>query len=134
MIRVIAAAKTIFLHIEKAFRPRLVRTIAIDKKPLPVSVQSSVMTFIVMVMMLFFISLLLMAFLQPSISFEGLFSGIITCFSNVGPGLSEIGPTTTFNVISDPNKLILCLIMIIGRLELFAILVLFIPGFWRKFS
>ena len=54
--------------------------------------------------------------------------------SNVGPGLGDtIGPNGNFAEISNNSKWILSFAMILGRLELFAILVLFIPSFWRKF-
>ena len=61
-------------------------------------------------------------------------SGAATAISNVGPGLGEIiGPNGNFSQLSDPSKWVLSLGMILGRLELFAILVLFIPSFWRKY-
>ena len=60
-------------------------------------------------------------------------SGAATSISNVGPGLgSIIGPTGNFSQLPDASKWILSLGMILGRLELFAILVLFLPSFWRN--
>ena len=61
-------------------------------------------------------------------------SGAATSISNVGPGLGEvIGPNGNFSSLENSSKWVLSLGMILGRLELFAILVLFIPSFWRKF-
>ena len=62
---------------------------------------------------------------------EALSAGITT-LSNVGPGLGEIGPTEAFAHFPGPVKLTLALAMIAGRLELFTILVLFHPMFWRR--
>ena len=60
-------------------------------------------------------------------------SGAATSISNVGPGLgSIIGPNGNFSTLPDLSKWILTLGMILGRLELFAILVLFLPSFWRN--
>ena len=60
-------------------------------------------------------------------------SGAATSISNVGPGLgSTIGPNGDFSNIPEISKWILSLGMILGRLELFAILVLFLPSFWRS--
>ena len=60
-------------------------------------------------------------------------SGAATSISNVGPGLgSVIGPNGNFSTLPDISKWILTLGMILGRLELFAILVLFLPSFWRS--
>ena len=61
-------------------------------------------------------------------------SAAATSISNVGPGLGEIiGPNGNFSELSDFSKWILSFAMILGRLELFAILVLFVPSFWRKY-
>ena len=60
--------------------------------------------------------------------------GAATAISNVEPGLGEtIGPNGNFSNLSDISKWVLSISMILGRLELFAILVLFIPSFWRKY-
>ena len=60
-------------------------------------------------------------------------SGAATSISNVGPGLgSEIGSNGNFSKIPDISKWILSIGMILGRLELFTILILFLPSFWRK--
>ena len=61
-------------------------------------------------------------------------SGAATSISNVGPGLGDvIGPNGNFSYLSNFSKWILSIGMILGRLELFAVLVLFIPSFWRKY-
>ena len=61
-------------------------------------------------------------------------SGAASAISNVGPGLGEIiGPNGNFSSLENSSKWALSMGMILGRLELFAILVLFIPSFWRKF-
>ena len=63
----------------------------------------------------------------------GAISGAATSISNVGPGLgSIIGPNGNFSSLPDVSKWILTFGMILGRLELFAILVLFLPSFWRN--
>ena len=63
----------------------------------------------------------------------GAISGAATSISNVGPGLgSTIGPNGNFSSLPDISKWILSFGMILGRLELFAILVLFLPSFWRN--
>ena len=61
-------------------------------------------------------------------------SAAATAISNVGPGLGDlIGPNGNFSALSDFSKWILSFAMILGRLELFAILVLFVPSFWKKY-
>ena len=65
-------------------------------------------------------------------NFTVAFSSALTCVSNVGPGLDAVGPTGNFAAFSGPSKLLMSLCMIIGRLEIFPVLVLFSRGAWRK--
>ena len=83
----------------------------------------------------FVIFLVLTALLSlTGLDFVTAISGAATSISNVGPGLGEtIGPNGNFSNLSDYSKWVLSLTMILGRLELFAILVLFLPSFWRKY-
>ena len=72
-----------------------------------------------------------------SIVVAGLLAAVLlaagTSISNVGPGLGPVvGPSSTFQEINDPAKWILCVAMLLGRLEIFTLLVLFTPAFWRK--
>ena len=77
-------------------------------------------------------------FLSTLLSIAGLdflsaISGAATSISNVGPGLGDmIGPNGNFKQVSDTSKWILSFGMLLGRLELFAVLVLFFPSFWRS--
>ena len=52
--------------------------------------------------------------------------------SNIGPGLSQIGPAGSFGIFSDFSKIVMSLTMLCGRLEIYAILILFLPSTWRK--
>ena len=80
--------------------------------------------------------ILLFALLIPLVcsacEWETGLSASITCLSNVGPGVGQIGPAADFDWLNPVAKLLLSFEMIIGRLELFTILVLFLPSFWRK--
>ena len=70
--------------------------------------------------------------IQTGLDFLTAFSAAGTSISNVGPGLGDVvGPAHTFKEINDPAKWIMCAAMLVGRLELFTVLVLFIPNFWR---
>ena len=86
----------------------------------------------------FIATIIITALITALLSLNGLdfitsISGAATSISNVGPGLgSIIGPTGNFSQLPDASKWILSLGMILGRLELFAILVLFLPSFWRN--
>ena len=92
---------------------------------------SSIISFIYMYLVIFFIITTLLSL--SGLDFITSISGAATSISNVGPGLgSIIGPNGNFSTLPDISKWILSLGMILGRLELFAILVLFLPSFWRN--
>ena len=93
---------------------------------------SSVISFIYLYIIIFFIVTALLS--VTGLDFITSISAAATSISNVGPGLGEtVGPNGNFSSLSDSSKWILSFTMILGRLELFAILVLFIPAFWRKY-
>ena len=93
---------------------------------------ASIISFIFLYILIFFIVTALLSI--NGLSFISAISAAATSISNVGPGLGEIiGPNGNFSEISIFSKWILCIGMILGRLELFAILILFLPSFWRKY-
>ena len=73
---------------------------------------------------------LLLAMLGTGLDFESAFSAVGACLNNLGPGLGEVAENYT--AVSGVGKLILCFAMILGRLEIFTLLVLFTPVFWRR--
>ena len=92
---------------------------------------ASIISFIYMYFVIFFVITALLSL--SGLDFITAISGAATSISNVGPGLgSVIGPNGNFSTLPDISKWILTLGMILGRLELFAILVLFLPSFWRN--
>ena len=92
---------------------------------------SSIISFIFMYLVIFFVITALLSL--TGLDFLTAISGAATSISNVWPGLgSIIGPNGDFSSLPDASKWILSLGMILGRLELFAILVLFLPSFWRN--
>ena len=93
---------------------------------------SSIISFIYLYILIFFIITALLSL--TGLDFITSISAAATSISNVGPGLGDIiGPNGNFSKLSDFSKWILSLGMLLGRLELFAILVLFIPSFWKKY-
>jgi trk system potassium uptake protein TrkH len=72
------------------------------------------------------------ALLLTGLDFISAFSAVIACINNAGPGLGEVGPATNYQSLDDLQTWILCFVMVLGRLEIFTVLVLFTPAFWRK--
>ena len=119
-------------QLKKIIYPRGIFIVKYDKNNIDDKFMSSVISFIFLYIIIFFILTALLSL--SGLDFITSISGAATSISNVGPGLGEIiGPNGNFSSLSNSSKWALSLGMILGRLELFAILVLFIPSFWRKF-
>ena len=118
-------------QLKKMIYPKGIFIIKYDKNNVDDKFMASIISFIFLYLVIFF---LITAFLSLSgLDFVTSISGAATSISNVGPGLgSTIGPNGDFSNIPEISKWILSLGMILGRLELFAILVLFLPSFWRN--
>ncbi len=118
-------------QLKKIIYPRGVFVLKYDQSPIDNKFISSIISFIYMYLIIFFILTALLSL--TGLDFITSISGAATSISNVGPGLgSVIGPNGNFSSLPDISKWILTLGMILGRLELFAILVLFLPSFWRN--
>ena len=77
-------------------------------------------------------TLAITAFGHPKLDMVSAFSGVVACLSNVGPGLGALGPVENFAWLPAGVKWILSFCMLAGRLELFAVFLLFLPGAWRR--
>jgi trk system potassium uptake protein TrkH len=118
-------------QLKKIIYPKGIFILKYDQNPIDSKFISSIISFIYMYLVIFFILTALLSL--TGLDFVTSISGAATSISNVGPGLgSVIGPNGDFSTLPDISKWILTLGMILGRLELFAILVLFLPSFWRN--
>ena len=66
------------------------------------------------------------------LDFVSSFSAVVACINNTGPGLNKVGPATTFAVLTDFQTWVCTFAMLLGRLELFTLLIIFTPAFWRR--
>ena len=118
-------------HLKKIIYPKGVFILKYDRDTVDDKFVGSIISFIYMYLVIFFIITALLSL--TGLDFITAISGAATSISNVGPGLgSIIGPNGNFSTLPDLSKWILTLGMILGRLELFAILVLFLPSFCRN--
>ena len=118
-------------QLKKIIYPRGIFLIKYDNNNVDDKFMSSIISFIYLYIIIFFSITALLSL--SGLDFVTSISGAATSISNVGPGLGTvIGPNGNFSQVPDISKWILSTGMILGRLELFAILVLFLPSFWRK--
>ena len=121
----------ISVQLKKIIYPKGIFVLKYDQNPIDNKFISSIISFIYMYFIIFFLLATLLSL--TGLDFVTSLSGAATSISNVGPGLgSVIGPNSNFSSLPDISKWILSVGMILGRLELFAILVLFLPSFWRN--
>ena len=119
-------------QLKKIIYPRGIFKIKYENNIVDDKFLASIMSFIFLYVVIFFIITALLS--TSGLDFVTSLSAAATSISNVGPGLGDIiGPNGNFSQLTDVSKWILSLAMILGRLELFAVLVLFIPSFWRKY-
>ena len=118
-------------QLKKIIYPKGIFVLKYDQNVVDNKFIASIISFIYMYLVIFFIIAALLSL--TGLDFITSISGAATSISNVGPGLgSIIGPNGNFSSLPDVSKWILSLGMILGRLELFAILVLFLPSFWKN--
>ena len=130
VVRVVLAAKLVKRGVRRTIHPQEVRSIHMDGETVDDETAYSVAIFLLIYLMLFVGMLLLLAL--EGLDFTTTFSGLAACLNNIGPALAEAGPTRNYNCFSPFGKLILSFAMLFGRLELYPMLLLFIPSAWKK--
>ena len=115
------------INLMKMIHPNAVISLKIGSKTVEDEVATSVWGFFSIYVISFMV--LLLALLMTGLDFESSFSAIGACLNNLGPGLGEV--SQTYQSVTPAGKLILSFAMILGRLEIFTLLVLFTPMFWR---
>ncbi len=128
--RIVVMLKTGIKEIRYYLNPREVRAIHFDKLPLDRAVITGISSYFVVYMFLFAASILIISL--NGHDFTTSFTAVSACINNIGPGLSEVGPASNFSCMSTLSKYVLSFDMLLGRLELFPILVLLSPHSWKK--
>ena len=129
--RLMILSKGMKNEIHKLIHPRQVKRITIDKRPVDGEVVRSVNAFLVAYVFVFIASVLLVS-IDGQNDIVTSVTAVMTAISNVGPGLSSIGPVNNFAHLSDFTKIILSFDMLAGRLELFPMLILLSPATYRN--
>lgn len=130
IVRIVLISKHVHLQAFRLIHPRGIRFNKLNGKTVPDDVIHSILGFCVMYMLLALASIL--AILATGVDFVTAATGVISAISNIGPGLGTIGPSETYAHLPGFAKWVLSVCMLFGRLELFTILVLFLPSFWRR--
>ncbi len=130
MVRAIMLYKQVFREIMRSLHPSLVRPIKLAGAPVPANIVHAVLAF----GFIYMVSLVSLTLLMAASGLDIVtgFSAVVACVNNTGPGLNQVGPATTFAVLTDFQTWVCTFAMLLGRLEIFTLLVVLSPAFWRK--
>ena len=128
--RVLIFVKSIFKEIRIAAHPKSTHKVTMNGRPVEHTVVRAVNVFMAAYIMIFVVSILIVS--RDGMDYTTNFTSVAATINNIGPGLAKVGPTQNFSLFSPLSKIVLSLDMLIGRLEIFPLLVLFSPSSWRK--
>jgi len=128
--RVMILAKASVADAKKMLHPNAVPSVRFEGKPLAERTVRGAYQYIAVYVLVLGVSLLLLSLDGHGV--ETTITAVITCFNNVGPGLDMVGPMGNFSAFSPAAKLLLSFVMLLGRLEIFPMLLLFAPSIWRR--
>lgn len=128
--RILIACKTLKNDVIKQIRPREINTVKLGGEVISKRTQSTTMVFIVLYVFIIIIGTLIVSL--DNFDFTSTFTAVLSCMGNIGPGSGICGPVGNFIPFSDLSTFILTLCMLIGRLEIFPMLILFMPMSWKK--
>ena len=129
-IRMVILAKTARNEFKHIIHPNAVLPVRINRQVVSSPIRSTVLAFTFIYISLIVIGWLFMMAL--GVGFSESFGVVISSIGNVGPGLGLCGPAYSWDSLPDIGKWFLSFLMLVGRLELFTVLLLFTPGFWKK--
>jgi trk system potassium uptake protein TrkH len=130
MIRAMILYKQVYRELMRAMHPNVVWPVRIGENPVPQNILFAVLAFSFVYMSSIVSMTLLMSL--SGLEIVTAFSAVVASINNTGPGLNLVGPSTTFAVLNDFQIWICCFAMLLGRLEIFTLLVVLTPAFWRR--
>ncbi|MDY4954171.1 MAG: TrkH family potassium uptake protein [Candidatus Onthomonas sp.] len=128
--RIVILSKASFGDMRRMLHPNAVTTVRFEGKPLTDKNLRSVHLYITVYLMVFVVSFLLLSLEQFDLITT--FTALTACINNIGPGLEIVGPMGNFSAFSPWSKLLLSFNMLVGRLEIFPMLLLFAPSIWKR--
>jgi trk system potassium uptake protein TrkH len=130
VVRHIILFKNSFLELKRQLHPSAIIPVRLNGRAIDQSISYNVVAFIMMYILIFAIGSIVMTMF--GVDFDTALGSVATSLGNVGPGIGNVGPTDNFAWLSSGAKWFLSILMLIGRLELFTVLILFTPYFWSR--
>lgn len=129
IIRIMLLVKNSYYEIVRLLHPNAVIPVRFNKNSVKTSTIDNIMAFLILYVIIFMLSTVALSFWMPDL--PSTLSAIATCLGNVGPGFGSVGPMENFSGLAVEAKWILSFLMLLGRLEIFTVLVILTPAFWK---
>lgn len=129
IVRHLILIRNSILEIKRQLHPNAVIPVRFNGKAVSREITYNILAFIMIYIFIFAFGSMLMGIFGAD--FDTAIGSVATCLGNIGPGIGEVGPVDNFAGISAPGKWLLSFLMLLGRLELFTVLMLFTPYFWK---
>lgn len=130
IMRIVLLLKNSYYELRRIVHPNAIIPVRFNKKPVSEQIITNVLAFFMFYFVIFFSSSVLLMLVVPDL--PSAMGAVATSLGNIGPGLGIFGPAENFSALHPAGKWFLSFLMLIGRLELFTVLVLFSPAFWKK--
>ncbi|MDD3741323.1 MAG: TrkH family potassium uptake protein [Bacteroidales bacterium] len=130
MVRIHILIRNSYMEFKRLINPHAVLPVRYNGKAITQQVINNVLAFIILYILILAFGTLIMSF--TGLSFDTSIGAVATSIGNIGPGIGSVGPASNFAEISVFGKWFLGFLMLIGRLELFTVLILFTRAFWKK--
>jgi trk system potassium uptake protein TrkH len=130
IMRIVLLLKNSYYELRRIIHPNAIIPVRFNDKPVSEQIINNVLAFFMFYFVIFFVSTILLMLVVPDL--PSAMGAVATSLGNIGPGLGIFGPAGNFSALHPAGKWFLSFLMLIGRLELFTVLVLFSPAFWKK--
>lgn len=130
VVRLVIVARAALRGVQAFVRPRAIHDVKVDGTVLEEGVVGAVTSYFILWILIFCGGVLALS--AYGIGLEEAGTAVLATLNNIGPGLGRVGPTVNYGHFPDGVKVLLSVFMILGRLEFYAVVALFVPGFWRR--
>ncbi|MBI9071435.1 MAG: TrkH family potassium uptake protein [Melioribacteraceae bacterium] len=130
IVRHLLLLKNSLLELRRLVHPRAIIPVRLNNSSVPQDIMSNILAFFLFYVLVFVAGTIIMSIIGVDIITA--MGSVATSLGNVGPAIGSVGPSSNFAHIPDAGKWVLSILMLMGRLELFTILIIFSPAFWKK--
>ena len=130
IMRIVLLLKNSYYELRRMVHPHAIIPVKFNNHSVDAKIITNVLAFFMFYFAIFGASTVIFSFMEPDM--ESSMGAVATCLGNIGPGLGNVGPAENFLHVKPLGKWFLSFLMLLGRLELFTVLVLFSPSFWKE--